>query len=75
MVGISGLWRIVGYLILLHTKLSLLKVCFRWSLKVCDFIDVEKRCWDSDLLNQAFLPFEVEEIARIPLSVRLPKDK
>ena len=43
--------------------------------RVCDFIDVEKRCWDSDLLNQVFLPFEAEEIAGIPLSVRLPKDK
>ena len=51
------------------------KGMFPLDSKVCDFIDVEKRCWDSDLLNQAFLPFEVEEIARIPLSVRLPKDK
>ena len=51
------------------------KGMFLLDSKVCDFIDVEKRCWDSDLLNQAFLPFEVEEIAEIPLSVRLPKDK
>ena len=47
------------------------KGMFLLDFKVCDFIDVEKRCWDSDFLNQAFLPFEAEEISGIPLSVRL----
>lgn len=39
--------------------------------KVCEFIDTEKKCWDLDLLNQTFIPFEAEAIAGIPLSVRL----
>ena len=33
MVGISGFRRIIGFLILLHTKLSILKVCFHWTLR------------------------------------------
>lgn len=56
-------------------KVTSPKAMFPLDSKVCDFIDVEKRCQDSDLLNQAFLPFEVKEIARIPLSIRLPEDK
>nr|POE70028.1 putative ribonuclease h protein [Quercus suber] len=43
--------------------------------KVCEFIDTEKKCWDLDLLNQTFIPFEAEAIAGIPLSVRLPDVK
>lgn len=31
--------------------------------KVCDFIDVENKCWDLNLLNRTFLPFEAEVIA------------
>lgn len=30
--------------------------------KVCDFIDVENKCWDLNLLNRTFLPFEAEVI-------------
>lgn len=29
------------------------KGMFQLDSKVCDYIDVEKRCWDLDLLNQA----------------------
>ena len=43
--------------------------------RVCDFIDAENRCWNLNLLHRTFLPFEAEEIAGIPLSVRLPDDK
>ncbi|KAK9991019.1 hypothetical protein SO802_026004 [Lithocarpus litseifolius] len=42
---------------------------------VSDLIDVEKKSWDVDILNQVFLPFEVEIIEGIPLSNRLPVDK
>ncbi|KAL0015802.1 hypothetical protein SO802_002871 [Lithocarpus litseifolius] len=42
---------------------------------VSDLIDVEKKSWDVNILNQVFLPFEVEIIEGIPLSNRLPVDK
>ena len=43
--------------------------------RVCDFIDVNNKCWDWNLLNRTFLPFEVEAITGIPLSVRMPDDR
>ena len=43
--------------------------------RVCDFIDVNNKCWDWNLLNRTFLPFEAEAIVRIPLSVRMPDDR
>ena len=43
--------------------------------RVCNFIDVENKCWDWNLLNRTFLPFEVEAIAGIPLSDRMPDDR
>ena len=36
---------------------------------------MENRCWNLHLLQQLFLPFEVEEIRSIPLSYSLPSDK
>lgn len=48
---------------------------FPLDSKVCDLIDVEKKCWELNLLNRNFLPFEVELIVGIPLSVRLPDDR
>ena len=30
--------------------------------KLCDFINVENKCWDLNLLNRTFLPFEAEII-------------
>ena len=50
-----------------------MEVCFPLGSKVCDFIDVEKKCWDLNLLNRNFIPFEF--IVRIPMSVRLPDDR
>ena len=45
------------------------------DFRVCNFIDVENKCWDWNLLNRTFLPFEAEAIAGIPLSVRMPNDR
>ena len=45
------------------------------DFRVCNFIDVENKCWDWNLLNRTFLPFEAEAIAGIPLSVRMPDDR
>ena len=45
------------------------------DLRVCDLIDQENKCWNLQLLQQLFLPFEVEEIRSIPLSSSLPPDK
>lgn len=42
---------------------------------VSGFIHLDKSCWNLDLLKQAFLRFELEEIAGIPLSIRLADDK
>ena len=56
-------------------KVISLRGMFPLDCKVCDFIDVEKRCWDLNLLNRNFLPFKAEFIVRIPLSVRLPDDR
>ena len=43
--------------------------------RVCDFIAVNNKCWEWNLLNRTFLPFEVEAITGIPLSVRMPDDR
>lgn len=40
-----------------------------------DLIDVDRKSWKMDLLKQVFMPFEVENIGGIPLSIRLPEDK
>uniref|UniRef100_A0A7N2L004 RNase H type-1 domain-containing protein n=1 Tax=Quercus lobata TaxID=97700 RepID=A0A7N2L004_QUELO len=45
------------------------------DLRVSELIDMENRCWNIHLLQQLFLPFEVEEISSIPLSNSLPFDK
>ena len=45
------------------------------DFRVCNFIDVENKCWDWNLLNRTFLPFEAEAIAGIPLSVRMPDNR
>ena len=43
--------------------------------RVCDFIDVENRCRNQNIIQRTFLPFEAEEITGSPLSVRLPDYK
>ena len=45
------------------------------DLRVSELIDMENRCWNIHLLQQLFLPFEVEEIRSTPLSNSLPSDK
>ena len=45
------------------------------DLRVSELIDLDNRCWNLHLLQQLFLPFEVEEIRSIPLSNSLPPDK
>ena len=45
------------------------------ALRVSNLIDLDNRCWKVDLLQQMFLPVEVEEIRSIPLSNTLPPDK
>lgn len=42
---------------------------------VSDLIDVDRKSSNMDLLKQVFLPFEVKNIGRIPLSTRLPEDR
>lgn len=48
---------------------------FPLNSRVSYLIDAEQKCWNLNLLNRFFLPFEAEEIASIPLSIRLPDDK
>nr|POE81986.1 hypothetical protein CFP56_61612 [Quercus suber] len=48
---------------------------FSLNSRVNNLIDAEQKCWNLNLLNRVFLPFEAEEIASIPLSIRLPDDK
>ncbi|XP_075651545.1 uncharacterized protein LOC142622019 [Castanea sativa] len=43
--------------------------------RVSDLIDADQKCWNLNKLNRIFLPFEADEIASIPLSIRLPDDK
>ncbi|XP_075659281.1 uncharacterized protein LOC142629196 [Castanea sativa] len=43
--------------------------------RVSDLIDADQKCWNLNKLNRIFLPFEADEIASIPLSIRLPNDK
>ena len=45
------------------------------DLRVSKLIDSENMCWNLHLLQQLFLPFEVEEIRSVPLSNSLPPDK
>ena len=45
------------------------------DLRVSELIDSDNRCWNLHLLQQLFLPFEVEEIRSIPLSNSPPPDK
>ena len=42
---------------------------------VCDLIDREKACQKTKAIDALFLPHEVEEIKKIPLSIHLPVDK
>lgn len=44
---------------------------FPLNSRVSYLIDAEQKCWNLNLLNRFFLPFEAEEIASIPLSIRL----
>lgn len=39
------------------------------DLKVADLIDHELHCWNSDLVNDIFLPFEAKVILAFPLSL------
>ena len=39
------------------------------NLKVVDLMDHELHCWDSDLVNNIFLPSEAKMILAIPLSL------
>ena len=57
-----------------HQIISPRKSCSRVSM-VSDLIGVEKKSWNLDILNQVFLPFEVEIIEGIPLSNHMPVDK
>ncbi|XP_062017671.1 uncharacterized protein LOC133734024 [Rosa rugosa] len=45
------------------------------ELCVADLIDQEDKVWLVDLLNELFIPGEVELIASIPLSTRLVEDR
>ena len=38
-------------------------------------IDSSRMCWDTDKLEQVFLPRDVEIIIQIPLSTRQPSDR
>lgn len=42
---------------------------------VSHLIDYDNICWNVDLLNRIFLPFEAENICGLPLSNRFPDDK
>lgn len=42
---------------------------------VSDLIDWDKACWKTEAIDALFLPHEVEDIKKIPLSSRLPADK
>ena len=45
------------------------------NLRVSELIDTTNICWNSELLDQVFLPFEANAIKSIPLSLRLLSDK
>ena len=47
-------------------KVISLRGMFPLDCKVCDFIDVEKRCWDLNLLNRNFF------LSRLSLSLEFP---
>jgi hypothetical protein len=42
---------------------------------VDSLIDHDLKCWNSELLEQVFLPRDVEIIKQIPLSKRSPSDR
>uniref|UniRef100_A0A7N2MJJ8 Reverse transcriptase domain-containing protein n=1 Tax=Quercus lobata TaxID=97700 RepID=A0A7N2MJJ8_QUELO len=69
-----------------EVKENLAKKLYGWKEKflskagkeislVSDLIEVDRKSWKMDLLKQVFMPFEVENIGGIPLSIRLPEDK
>ena len=45
------------------------------DLRVSELIDTTNICWNSELLDQVFLPFKADAIKSIPLSSQLPTDK
>ena len=45
------------------------------NFRVSELIDTTNICWNSELIDQGFLPFEADVIKSIPLSSRLPADK
>ena len=45
------------------------------DLRVSELIDTTNICWNSELLDQVFLPFKADAIKSIPLSSQLPADK
>ena len=45
------------------------------DFRVSELIDSNKSYWNSDLIEQLILPYEVETIKSIPLSTCLPTDK
>lgn len=44
------------------------------DMEVESLICAINKCWKIDLVQQHFLPFEVERILNIPISRRLPED-
>ena len=56
-------------------KIISLRGSFPLNSRVSDLIDAKQKCWNLNLLNRVFLHFEAEQIASIPLSIRLPDDK
>ena len=45
------------------------------DLRVSELIGTTNICWNSELLDQVFLPFKADAIKSIPLSSQLPADK
>ena len=45
------------------------------DLRVSELIDTTNICWNSELLDQVFLPFKADAIKSIPLSSQLLADK
>ena len=42
---------------------------------VSELINHEQGCWNSELIDQIFLPKDAESIKQLPLSSRRPQDK
>jgi len=44
-----------------HLNLLIVILCFS------DFIHDDIRCWNAPLINETFLPFEVQQILQLPI--------